>query len=349
MNAKQLFSAGLLLLSWSLKAQLITVSGTAPLPIPPGAPAQTVGITQSVAAVSGVGTLGGCVTIENVTIDVAHTWVGDVGILLVGPGGQVLELTTGNGGSGDNFTNTVFSDAAPGFITAGFPPYTGNFRPEGRVNTLPNPYNNTPALGTYTFANTFNGTNADGNWTLYINDFVSLDVGTLFSWSITFNLNGGGTVLGNAGPDVSICEGGSTTLLATGGTGYQWDTGANTASTTVTPMATTTYTVTVTNGGCGSDTDEVTVTVAPKPSVAFSAANTDVCAGACLTLTANFTGVAPFQLQYRVVTVNGNGPIVTQSFSSVTATFSVCAPAGTPAGPFQVEAVQLTDNRCTCN
>jgi subtilisin-like proprotein convertase family protein len=348
MNTRQIFGWVLWLLPVCLKAQLVTFSGTAPLPIPPGAPVQTVGITQSVANVSGVGNISGCVSIENVTINLLHSWVGDIGILLIGPSGQVLELSTSNGASGDNFINTVFRDAAPAFIFSGVPPYTGTFRPEGRVTNLSNPYSNVPAAGTFTFANTFGGTNADGNWTLYINDYVSIDVGTLIDWSITFNLNGG-NVVANAGPNVTICEGNSANLTATGGTAYTWDTGATTPGIAVTPSVTTTYTVTVTNGSCGSATDEVTVVVNPKPAVTFSATQIDLCAGACLTLSANFTGQAPYQLQYRLVTPSGSGPTLSQGFSGSTGTFSVCAPPGTPVGSLAVEAVQLTDNRCTCN
>ena len=63
----------------------------------------------------------------------------------------------------------------------------------------------------------------------------------------------------NAGPDVTVCTGQSTTLTATGGGTYAWSTGATTASITVNPSSTTTYTVTVTNNGCTA-TDQVKVT-----------------------------------------------------------------------------------------
>ena len=40
-----------------------------------------------------------------------------------------MRLTNRNGGSGDNFTNTVFDDEAATSITAGAAPFTGSFRP----------------------------------------------------------------------------------------------------------------------------------------------------------------------------------------------------------------------------
>jgi subtilisin-like proprotein convertase family protein len=326
------------------QAQLITFTGTGGLPIPPGAPGQSIGITQSGCGVSGIGQIGGCVTIDNVTIDLLHTWVGDIGILLIGPGGQVLELSTGNGGPGDNYTGTVFTDNAGPFITAGAPPFAGVYRPEGRVTNLNNPYSNAPALGTFTFANTYNGTNADGNWTLYINDFFVGDIGTLISWSITFNV-GGTPPVANAGPDVSQCAGQSTTLTASGGGTYQWSNGSNSASITVSPGVTTTYTVTVTSPGCGTATDNVVVTVLPRPAVTLTASNTNVCGGDCQTIQLNFTGTAPFTI---TLSSSVTGPI-TQTFGSNSGTVQICPPTGTPPGPLLVQTQSVSDAFCVCN
>ena len=66
--------------------------------------------------------------------------------------------------------------------------------------------------------------------------------------------------IADAGTDVTIESGQSTTLTATGGDTYLWSNGATTASITVNPTATTTYEVTVNKNGCTSK-DAVTVTV----------------------------------------------------------------------------------------
>jgi subtilisin-like proprotein convertase family protein len=336
----------LLLLACALTSTHVyaqTFNGTAPLPVPPGAPAQTVGITQSPATVSGVGVLGGCAVIESVTIDLLHTFTGDIGILLVAPNGVFLDLSTSNGGGGDNYSVTTFSDAAGSFITTGTPPFNGTFKPEGRATTLNNPYSNANPLGTFTFANTFNGINADGDWILYINDYVSIDIGTLQSWSITFS-NTGGAPTANAGLDKSICPGQSATLNGSGGGTYLWSSGATTANATVSPAVTTTYTVTVTAPGCGSDTDEVLVTVQDEPTVVLSVASTEVCAGGCQQITATFTGTPPFSFVWRVEPDNINQ---TLSTATNTITFPACTSAS--SGQVQVKICSVTDAFCTNN
>jgi gliding motility-associated-like protein len=88
----------------------------------------------------------------------------------------------------------------------------------------------------------------------------------------------------NAGPDVTLCVGQSTTLTATGGTNFLWSTGETTPSITVSPTNTITYGVSVT-GTCGS-VDSVTVTVNPLPVVTatsnpasiFMGASSQICA-----------------------------------------------------------------------
>ncbi|HXH19099.1 MAG TPA: T9SS type A sorting domain-containing protein [Chitinophagales bacterium] len=81
----------------------------------------------------------------------------------------------------------------------------------------------------------------------------------------------------HAGSDRSICSGESTTLVASGGDGYLWNTGGNTASITVSPIQTTAYTVFVSAvSGCFAS-DTVTVFVNQLPSVAFSGLDSSYC------------------------------------------------------------------------
>src|SRR5690606_22706534 len=63
--------------------------------------------------------------------------------------------------------------------------------------------------------------------------------------------------------DVVICYGDSTTLTASGGVDYLWNTSETTSSITVSPLATTTYEVLVTDANGCENTATVTVTVNP--------------------------------------------------------------------------------------
>lgn len=76
--------------------------------------------------------------------------------------------------------------------------------------------------------------------------------------------------------DTSLCAGETTTLTASGGGTYIWDTGSTNSSITVTPLSTSTYEVTVTDNGC-TDSVLVTVSVNPIPIATFT--NTTVCRG----------------------------------------------------------------------
>ncbi len=82
----------------------------------------------------------------------------------------------------------------------------------------------------------------------------------------------------------------------------------------------------------------------PLPTVTFTAANPNVCAGACAMVTATFTGTAPFTLTYT----SAGGSAVTQTFSGNSGTFQVCVPVGAVPGSFTLAATGLVDANCSC-
>ena len=94
------------------------------------------------------------------------TWDGDLSISLTSPSGTTVDLSRNNGGSGDNYINTVFDDAASTPITSGSAPFTGSFRPQGSLAS-------------------FNGQSPTGSWTLKIVDNAGADIATLRDWSVT--------------------------------------------------------------------------------------------------------------------------------------------------------------------
>lgn len=127
--------------------------------------------------------------------------------------------------------------------------------------------------------------------------------------------------LADAGTDTSICSSQSVILTASGGGNYNWSSGDNTASASVSPLSTTTYFVTVTSGNC-SAMDSVTVNVVNSP-VADAGTGTSLCNGDSVLLTA--TGGSIFLWS------NGNtadsiwvAPAVTTTFT-VTVTENGCS------------------------
>lgn len=131
---------------WSLKLLLgqsntVRVESTASLTIPDNDPrgvASPLAVTQE-----------GTLKEIKVTVDITHTWVGDLQVSLVTPGGQEVILHGRSGGSADN-------------IRASFTAQT------------------TPALAALVQTNTA----VRGSWTLKAADFARQDVGKLNSWSL---------------------------------------------------------------------------------------------------------------------------------------------------------------------
>lgn len=113
---------------------------------------------------------GSTITGITVGVNMTHTWNSDLDIFLTGSNGTQIELSTDNGGSGDNYTNTIFSSAGVNPITGGASPFTGTFLPEGNLATL------------YSLTN--------GSWILTVKDDTGGDTGTLLNWdiSITYTL-----------------------------------------------------------------------------------------------------------------------------------------------------------------
>lgn len=107
--------------------------------------------------------------------------------------------------------------------------------------------------------------------------------------AVTVSVNATAAI--NAGPDVTLCSGASTTLTATGGSTYSWDNGLGSGNNfNVSPTATATYTVTGTNASGCVGTDAITVTVNPNPVPVISGTST-YCTGnfSVLSTTTPFT------------------------------------------------------------
>ncbi|MEP6817516.1 MAG: proprotein convertase P-domain-containing protein [Marmoricola sp.] len=98
-----------------------------------------------------------------------HTFDGDLSMFLVSPVGTIVELSSRNGGAGDNYgsganscagTRTVFSDSSLTSITTGVAPFAGTLKPEQPQSVLSNE-------------------NPQGGWVLRVVDSVAGDTGTV--------------------------------------------------------------------------------------------------------------------------------------------------------------------------
>jgi subtilisin-like proprotein convertase family protein len=103
-----------------------------------------------------------------VTLDITHSFVGDLDAYLISPSGRQVELFTEVGGQYNDFHDLTLDDSASRSIStldADDLPYTGSWRPEGLLSD-------------------FIGEDAGGTWTLQIRDTAFADQGTLNSWSL---------------------------------------------------------------------------------------------------------------------------------------------------------------------
>jgi len=104
--------------------------------------------------------------------DLQTSWVDDLRLFLISPGGQFLELVTDIGNAGDNFIGTCFTPLASRPITsvsAADQPFTGEFAPEGVWGDL---YGD--------------GRPTNGTWRLSLFDKFFADTPVLNRWSISF-------------------------------------------------------------------------------------------------------------------------------------------------------------------
>ena len=122
--------------------------------------------------------------------------------------------------------------------------------------------------------------NTSGNISVTANNSCGSSLPTILAVIINPNP----TVIATAGSP-AICNGSSTTIIASGASTYAWMPGNLTGSSvTVAPTTTTSYTVTGTSAGC-FNTTTITITVNPLPNVTATSSAASVCTGSSVTLT----------------------------------------------------------------
>jgi subtilisin-like proprotein convertase family protein len=101
------------------------------------------------------------------SVDITHTWIGDLIVRLVGPGGQRVDLHRRAGNSGRNIVKTYHDVLTPGLAQ-------------------------------------FQGLDINGVWSLEVSDLASRDTGTLNRWGIESEILTTGELRAESTPSVTI-------------------------------------------------------------------------------------------------------------------------------------------------
>lgn len=136
----------------------------------------------------------------HVSLDITHTWNDDLDIFLTSPAGTTVELSTDNGGNGDNY-NVIFDDTSANILPTSNTTIAGTYRPEGSLSD-------------------FNDEDANGNWTLTITDDTNQDGGTINSISLE--------IFGTTVTQQSFEDGSLSGWTQGNGDEFDWSNGNNT-------------------------------------------------------------------------------------------------------------------------
>ncbi len=349
-------------------------------------------------------TITSAADIQNVCLNLEHSYLGDLNIVLICPNGQSMVLKAYPGGGG-TYLGCPLDDPAVGPGTGRtycFTPGASTLLVNGPTSNCGTPSSPSINAGNYMPVQPFTnliGCPLNGNWTIQVTDNLAADNGYIFNWDVNFTvppaaggftptiasqgwntnptLTSTGTTTAtvtptttgsncytysvtdnfgctynqiqcitvnpntpvNAGPDVTICQGASTTLTATNAATYSWSPGGQTtASISVSPATTTTYTVTGTSAAGCVTTDQVVVTVVPPPTITVSP-NVAICNGQSTSLTA--TGGSTYTWSPATGLSSTSGATVTAS-PTTTTTYTVTGTSA--AGCINTATVTVTVN-----
>ncbi|MEL0225362.1 MAG: proprotein convertase P-domain-containing protein [Flavobacteriaceae bacterium] len=107
----------------------------------------------------------------DVKVSIAHTYDQDLTLSIIHPDGREIILVQNQGGSGNNFDNTLFDAEATNPIQSGSPPFSGTYLPQGDLASL---YNSS----------------AQGNWRFKVVDNATQDTGIIESVELIMCLSG---------------------------------------------------------------------------------------------------------------------------------------------------------------
>ncbi len=149
-----------------------------------------------------VSDLRGVVTDLNVELDgFEHAFPADVNVVLVGPGGQNVDLMNGVGGFGSVSGLTLTFDDAGTPVKEGRTVTSGTFSPSSSVHREGFGFNGPPPAPSPPHGTSlalFNGTDPNGTWELYVFDDGESDAGRITGgWALNLEL---GAAVASPGP-----------------------------------------------------------------------------------------------------------------------------------------------------
>lgn len=107
--------------------------------------------------------------LEKLQLAIRHPHISDIKVELYSPDGTMVWVTNRHGRDGANYIETIFTqNGFRGPISAGSPPFLGEYIPDGRLATLNN------------------GQNPNGIWTLAVYDLKEKDTGVFNSVVLSF-------------------------------------------------------------------------------------------------------------------------------------------------------------------
>lgn len=217
-------------------------------------------VTSTIALPAGTITAASAITLS---MNLSHTWAGDLRVTLISPGcGSTILFNRPGGTNNNNDLSGTYT-----FVSSGGAAFPANTNP----------------VTAQTYNATFTGigfpcNSPAGNWTLQIEDLANGDGGALNYWSLSINATGTYTSVFNGAPSI-----GAVSYAGAGNT---------TATASVTPpVGVNNYTVTTTDAaGCAATSSAVSVTVNPPPTLTGATQAASVCAGSSAQI--NLVGLA---------------------------------------------------------
>lgn len=107
----------------------------------------------------------------DVTVNITHTFISDLQLILISPQSDSIVLFSPENGAqlGANMVNCRFDDEADSSITTGNGPFTGSFKPLDTLSRL-------------------DGMSSGGTWRLLAQDYAELDAGTIDGVTLHFGI-----------------------------------------------------------------------------------------------------------------------------------------------------------------